>query len=110
MNWAAARALGLTPTCAGVRPVASGRLSAFSYPLDWRPAAPDTGTNHSATGLAFRIGNQKLAADSVIISDPTFADFPDVKTRPLILVGLRHFRDYVLLISYSTHSVCMRKP
>ncbi|HEV8217844.1 MAG TPA: hypothetical protein VGP95_18460 [Gemmatimonadaceae bacterium] len=110
MNWTAARALGLKPTSAGVRPITSGRLTAFSYRFDRTPAAPDTGTNHSATGLAFRIGNQALAADSVIISDPTFADFPDVKTRPLILVGLRHFRNYVLLISYSTHSVCMRKP
>jgi hypothetical protein len=110
MNWSAARALGLTPTSAGVRPITSGRLTTFSYRFDRTPAAPDTGTNHSVTGLAFRIGNRTLAADSVIISDPTFGDFPDVKTRPLILVGLRHFRDYVLLISYSTQSVCMRKP
>jgi|KBSSwiStaDraftv2_1062776.scaffolds.fasta_scaffold07399_12 hypothetical protein len=110
MNWAAARALGLTPASIAVRPVNSGRLTAFSYRFDRTPAAPDTETNHSATGLAFRVGGRTLAPDSVIISDATFGDLPDVKTRPLILVGLRHFRAYILLLSYSTSSVCIKEP
>jgi hypothetical protein len=107
---AAARALGLTPASIAVRPVNSGRLTAFSYRFDRTPAAPDTETNHSATGLAFRVGGRTLAPDSVIISDATFGDLPDVKTRPLILVGLRHFRAYILLLSYSTSSVCIKEP
>jgi len=46
----------------------------------------------------------------VLISDLTFGDFTDFRTKPMILVGLRHFRNDVLFLSYSTGKVCLGRP
>lgn len=110
MNWAAARTLGLKPNSPGVHAVSTGRFNAFSYRYGRPAVLADTETNYSVSGLDFRIGDRRLAADSVIISDETFADHPSSKEQALVLVGLRHFRNYVLTLSYSTHSICLRRP
>ena len=61
------------------------------------------------TGVAFRIGRERLASDTVFISDADFFDFPNYATQPIASIGLRHLRDHVLFLSYSSSHVCVRR-
>jgi hypothetical protein len=45
-----------------------------------------------------------------MISDLTFADDADYLAKPMILVGLAHFRDRILFLSYSSGRVCVTQP
>lgn len=109
INWAAARALGLDRTSPTVTPVSSGSLALFSFRAPAHTDGLDT-TNYQAAGITLRLGRRTLPADSVLISDLTFGDFANFRTKPMILVGLRHFRDNVLFLSYSTRKVCVGRP
>jgi hypothetical protein len=106
INWAAARSLGLTPHSPTVTPISSGSYALFSFHQVAHSAAIDT-MNYRAAGVTLKLGNRELPRDSVVISDLTFVDYADFTTKPLILVGLRHFRDNVLFLSYSTGKVCV---
>jgi hypothetical protein len=109
MNWAAARALGLDRASPTVTATTTGSVVLFSF----RPpllAAPLDTMSYRATGITMELVRSTLPADTILISDPAFATFSnadDVKTNPMILVGLQHFRNDVLFLSYSTRKVCV---
>ena len=106
MNWAAARELGLTRQSASVTAAPSGTYLLFSFHPIARATALDS-ANYRAAGITFQLGGRTLPRDTVVISDVTFTDFPDFKTKPQILVGLRHFRENTLFLSYSTSRICV---
>ena len=116
MNWAAAHALGIARTDSALRLESRGRQTLFLFnqrptaASDSLAVAQDTEPNFSASGVSLRIGPRALPRDSILISDLTFADFSEFRTKPLILVGLRHFRDSILFLSYSTQEVCVGGP
>jgi hypothetical protein len=106
MNWAAARALGLDPASPGVTANGPRSVLLFAFHPDEQTKGLDT-INYRAAGITLRLGARTLPADTVLISDLSFRDFADAGTKPLILVGLRHFRDDLLFLSYSTGKICI---
>lgn len=113
INWAEANALGITRASPSVRPYSSGSLIAFSFNAQPKPATADSAATRYrdstfiVAGVALQIGRQRLPADSVYISDPSFSDFPGYTTKPLINVGWWPFRDRVVYFSYSTRHICV---
>jgi hypothetical protein len=89
INWAAARMLGLTPPNLRVRP---------------DTAAPGTAT---IVGSTLRVGGHTLAAPEVFIADGKFVGGDGYLTKPMMLLGLRQFRDRVLFMSHSTGTICI---
>ena len=105
MNWAAARLLGLDRNSPTLRPDGVGGLTALAFKAQIQPGA-DT-MNYQVAGIILRLGRRTLPADTVIISDLSFVDFPRFLTEPLMLVGLRHLRNDLLFVSYSSRKVCI---
>ncbi len=106
MNWAAARLLGLNRASPAVTETGPGSVILFAFHPDEQTKGLDT-LNYRAAGITLRLGTRTLPADTVLISDLSFRDFADAETKPLMLVGLRHFRDDLLFVSYSTGKICI---
>lgn len=109
INWAEARALGITRESPGVhaymagglRLLAPARRSADSTPPGYRDST------FQISGLVLQIGRARLPVDTIFISDSDFADFPRYATEPIISIGLRQLRDHKLFLSYSSGFVCL---
>jgi hypothetical protein len=116
MNWAQARAFGIDRNDARLVAGTAGRLNMFYFHSSRLSAADsvavdrDSERNYKIRDLTMRIGHHVLPADSVVVSDLTFADAPNFRTTPIMLVGLRAFKDLVLYLSYSTQRVCIGDP
>jgi len=115
MNWALARAIGITRESPRVQAYMAGgsRLITIN-PRPTHSPSDSTSAGYAdssfvVTGLVLQLGRTRLAADTVLISDPDFADFPNAATEPLINVGLRHVREVKLFFSYSTGFVCLAR-
>lgn len=106
MNWAAARALGLSRASPTVTQTGPGSVILFAFHPDEQTKGLDT-LNYRVAGITLRLGTRTLPADTVLISDLSFRDFAEAGTKPLMLVGLRHFRDDLLFLSYSTGKICI---
>jgi hypothetical protein len=90
INWAAARAWGFTEKNPRVRPDSA------------QPALVS-----SVSGVVLRVGTQTLSAPVVWIADSKFSAEAEYKTKPMMLLGLRQFRDRVLFLSHSNGSICI---
>lgn len=115
MNWALARAIGITRESPRVQAYMAGGARLITINARSMRSAGDStsagyaDTSFTVTGVDFRVGRTRLAADTVFISDPDFADFPNAATEPMINIGLRHVRELRLFFSYSTGFVCLAR-
>jgi hypothetical protein len=115
MNWALARAIGITRESPRVQAYMAGGARLITINArSMRSAGDSTSAGYAdssftVTGVDFRVGRTRLAADTVFISDPDFADFPNAATEPMINIGLRHVRELRLFFSYSTGFVCVAR-
>jgi hypothetical protein len=111
INWAEARALGITRESPAVHAYMAGGLRLLT-PARKSPDSTPPGYRDSTfqvSGLVLEIGRQRLPSDTIFISDSDFADFPSYATEPIISIGLRELRDYKLFLSYSTGFVCLSR-
>lgn len=113
MNWALARAIGITRESPRVHAYMAGGARLIT--INARHSSGDStsagyaDSSFTVTGLSLRVGRTRLAADTVFISDPDFADSPNAATEPMINIGLRHVRALRLFFSYSTGFVCLAR-
>jgi hypothetical protein len=115
MNWALARAIGITRANPRVHAYMAGGARLIT--INARPtrssgdstSAGSADSSFTVTGVTLQIGRARLATDTVFISDPDFADSPNAATEPMINVGLRRVRELRLFFSYSTGFVCLAR-
>lgn len=92
INWAEARVLGITPSSPRIRPDSVDKWA-------WE-----------VSNVVVRLGGQALPSPRVWITDLKFSGDSSYKTKPMIFLGLRQFRDRVLFMSHSTGNVCVNQP
>jgi hypothetical protein len=112
MNWAEAETVGIHRGTPSVSPYMAGGLAVFYFHRTRRSAAdsamtPYRDSTFRVAGVSVQIGRRSLPADTLFISDPTFADYPAYLTKPMMLIGLRQLRDQRLLLSYGTGQICV---
>jgi hypothetical protein len=107
MNWAEARALGITPTSPRVRPYGAGGSRIITVNARRTIGAADS--TFALSGLALRVGGARFRPDTVIVADVDFADSPDYATAPMFTLGMRLLRDERLFLSYSTGFACLTR-
>ena len=93
INWAEARVLGLTPE--------SPRVHPDSTDPKWASVARD---------VVVRLGNDTLSSPRVWITDLKFSGATNHRTTPMMMLGVRQFRDRVLFMSHSSGTVCISQP
>jgi hypothetical protein len=107
MNWVEARAIGFTRGAGNVHAYRSGGSRAIIRNAAKLDAADDS--MFAVANVPVQLAGHAFAADTLLITDPDFADAANFQADPMINVGLHLLAGRKLFLSYSTGFVCVSR-